>query len=69
MTAAYFYIQYRNGTYRETEYKTARMAKRAYELYDKQPEDSAKGWGWDTKYEAPTLDQQIRAKKLTKDSK
>ena len=57
---AYFYIKYLDGKYTEIEFKTQKMAKKAYDLYDKEPEDSAKGWGWDTKYETPTLSQQIR---------
>jgi hypothetical protein len=43
------------------------MARKAYKLYEKEPEDNAKGWGWDTKYENPTLSQQIRTKKITKE--
>jgi hypothetical protein len=43
------------------------MARKAYKLYEKEPEDNAKGWGWDTKYETPTLSQQIRAKKISKE--
>ena len=59
----YFHIEYKDGTYTEMEYKTSKAAQRAYENYSKNPEDSAKGWGWDTKYETPTLDQQIRRNK------
>ena len=62
--SAYFYIQYRDGTYVETEYKSEMGARRAYAKYGKNPEDNAKGWGWDTKYETPTLSQQIRKKKM-----
>lgn len=59
----YFHIEYRDGTYKEVEYKTSKAAERAFKNYSKCPEDSAKGWGWDTKYETPTLAQQIRKNK------
>lgn len=65
MSGAFFYIEYRNGSVTQIEFKTAQMARKAYKLYEKEPEDNAKGWGWDTKYEVPTLTQQIRAKKAT----
>lgn len=64
MSGAFFYIEYRSGKVTEIKFKTAKMAKKAYELYDKEPEDNAKGWGWDTEYETPTVAQQIRAKKV-----
>lgn len=64
MPGAYFYIEYRSGKITEIKFKTAKMAKKAYELYDKEPEDNAKGWGWDTEYETPTVAQQIRARKM-----
>lgn len=64
MSGAYFYIEYRSGKITEIKFKTAKMAKKAYELYDKEPEDNAKGWGWDTEYETPTVAQQIRARKM-----
>ena len=67
MSGAFFYIEYTDGSVTETEFKTAQMARKAYKLYEKEPEDNAKGWGWDTKYEAPTLTQQIRAKKANKE--
>jgi len=63
MSGAFFYIEYKNGSVTQIEFKTQAMAKKAYALYDREPEDNAKGWGWDTKYEAPTLTQQIRARK------
>jgi hypothetical protein len=63
MSAAYFYIEYKDGKCTQIEFKTQAMARKAYNLYDKEPEDNAKGWGWDTKYETPSLVQQIRAKK------
>ena len=61
--AAYFYIEYVDGSITEIEFKTAKLAKKMYEIYAKRPEDNAKGYGWDTKYDTPTLAQQIRAKK------
>lgn len=67
MSGAFFYIEYTDGSVTETEFKTAQVARKAYKLYEKEPEDNAKGWGWDTKYEVPTLTQQIRAKKANKD--
>ena len=65
MSGGFFFIEYADGRYTEIEFKTAARAKKAYELYAKEPEDNAKGYGWDTKYDAPTLAQQIRAKKLS----
>ena len=55
MPGAYFYVEYRNGKITEIKFKTAKMAQRAYELYDKEPETNAKGWGWDTEYETRWL--------------
>ena len=57
---AYFFIKYTDGKCLEIEFKTTAAAKKAYNLYAKCPEDNAKGYGWDTKYETPTLAQQIR---------
>jgi hypothetical protein len=67
MSGAFFYIEYKDGSVTEIEFKTASMARKAYKLYEKEPEDNAKGWGWDTKYETPTLSQKIRAKKISKE--
>ena len=64
MSGAFFYVEYKDGTITETEFKTVLGAKRAYGKYSKRPEDNAKGYGWDTKYDAPTLAQQIRARKV-----
>lgn len=64
MSGAFFYIEYRSGKITEIKFKTAKMAKKAYELYDKEPEDNAKGWGWEIKCEPLTLSQQIRARKI-----
>lgn len=66
MSGAFFYVEYNDGRITEIEFKTAKMAKEAYALYDRAPEDSAKSYGWDTKYETPTLAQQIRTKKISK---
>jgi hypothetical protein len=67
MSGAFFYIEYKNGSVTQIDFKTPAMARKAYNLYEKEPEDNAKGWGWDTKYDNPTLAQQIRAKKMTKE--
>ena len=67
MSGGFFFIEYNDGRITEIEFKTAKMAKQAYVLYDREPEDDAKAYGWDTKYEVPTLTQQIRAKKMTKE--
>ena len=67
MSGAFFYIEYNDGRITEIEFKTSKMAKQAYMLYDREPENNAKCWGWDTKYEAPTLAQKIRANKMTKE--
>ena len=63
MSGAFFFIEYNDGKVTEVEFKTPAMARKAYKLYDREPEDNAKAYGWDTKYEAPTLAQQIRARK------
>lgn len=63
MSAGYFFIEYKDGKYTEIKFKTTKMAEKAYKLYCKEPEDNAKGWGWDTEYDKPTLAQQIRQKK------
>ena len=64
MSGGFFYIEYEDGRMVEIEFKSADKAKKAYMLYDKEPEDNAKAYGWDTKYEEPTLAQQIRARKM-----
>ena len=63
MSGAYFFIEYRNGTCTQIEFKTPALARKAYQLYDKEPESSAKGWGWEIKYDPPTLSQQLRARR------
>ena len=67
MSGGFFFIEYVDGRITEIEFKDANKAKKAYMLYDREPEDNAKAWGWDTKYEAPTVAQQIRAKKANKE--
>lgn len=66
MNGGFFYIEYADGKVTEIEFKNAKMAKRAYDRYAKCPEDNARGYGWDTKYEKPTLTQQIRVNKINK---
>lgn len=63
MPGAYFYVEYRDGRVNQIEFRTAKSAKKAYDLYCKEPEDAAKGYGWEVKCEPPTLSQQIRAKR------
>jgi len=63
--SAFFYIDYKDGRTTEIRFKTAASAKKAYLLYEKEPEDNAKGWGWDTEYEQPTLTQQLRKKRMS----
>ena len=46
MSGAFFYIEYKNGSVTQIEFKTDQMARKAYNLYEKEPEDNAKGWGW-----------------------
>jgi hypothetical protein len=67
MSGAFFYIEYTDGSVTQIEFKTVQMARKAYKMYEKEPEDNAKGWGWDTKYEVPTLSQQIRENKMSKE--
>lgn len=67
MSGGFFYIEYADGAVTQIEFKTAAAAKKAYSVYAKEPEDNAKAYGWDTKYEKPTLTQQIRAKKANKE--
>ena len=38
MSGAFFYIEYKNGSVTEIEFKTAQMARKAYNLYEKEPE-------------------------------
>ena len=64
MTGAYFWIEYTDGRVTQIEFKSVSGAKKAYKLYDCEPEDNAQSYGWDTKYEVPTMTQQIRARKV-----
>lgn len=63
MSGAYFYIEYRDGRVTQVEFKTSASARKAYALYDREPEDEACGWGWEVRCDPPTLSQQIRTKK------
>lgn len=67
MSGGFFFIEYNDGRITQIEFKDADKAKKAYMLYDREPEDNAKIYGWDTKYEALTLAQQIRAKKANRE--
>ena len=60
--SAYFYIEYKSGKFTQIKFRTPKMAKKAYDLYCKEPEDDAKGYGWETEYDPPTLTQQFHAK-------
>ncbi len=64
--SAYFYIEYKDGSVQQINFKTPKMARKAYELYGKEPEDTATGWGWEIACDPPTLSQQLRAKKANK---
>lgn len=57
MSGAFFFIEYTDGRVVQIEFKTKKMAKKAYKMYDGEPEDGAKRWGWNIKYEDPTLAQ------------
>lgn len=63
MSGAFFYIEYRDGSVTQIEFKTSKMAQKAYNMYATEPEDNAKGYGWEIKCEPLTLSQQIRARK------
>jgi hypothetical protein len=64
--AAVFYIEYQDGRYSEIEFRTPTMARKAYNLYCKEPEDNAKTYGWETRSVPLTLSQQVRAKRAGK---
>lgn len=68
MSGGFFYIEYADGAVTQIEFKTSAAAREAFKLYSKEPEDTAKAYGWDTKYEKPTLTQQIRARKANKET-
>ena len=63
MSGAYFYIEYQDGRVTQVEFKTSASARKAYALYEREPEDNARCWGWEVRRDPPTLSQQIRAKK------
>jgi hypothetical protein len=63
MNGAYFYIEYRDGSVTQVEFKTAASAKKAYQLYEREPEVNARCWGWEVRCDPLTLSQQIRTKK------
>ena len=67
MRGAFFYIEYNDGTVTQIEFKTLEMARKAYNLYAREPEDNSKAYGYEVKCEPLTLSQQIRAKKMTKE--
>jgi hypothetical protein len=67
MSGGFFFIEYADGSVTQIEFKSTTMARKAFKMYEKEPEDNAKSWGWDTKYEVPTLSQQIRENKMTKE--
>lgn len=46
--SAFFYIHYKDGRATEIKFKSAAMAKKAFQLYAKEPEDNAESWGWET---------------------
>lgn len=66
MTGAYFFIEYVDGTVQQFEFKTAKNAQKAYNLYCGEPEENAKAWGWDIKEPNRTLRQEMRMKKFKK---
>ena len=66
MTSAFFYVEYNDGKVTQVEFKTVALARRAFNRFAKAPEDNVRGYGWDTKYETPTLTQQIRSRKMEK---
>ena len=67
MSGGFFFIEYTDGSVTQIEFKSTTMARKAFKMYEKEPEDNAKPWGWDTKYEVPTLSQQIRENKMSKE--
>ena len=49
--SAVFYIEYHDGKFTQIEFKTPAKARAAYNRYRKEPEDSAKAYGWEELYE------------------
>jgi len=62
MTKAVFYIQYDDGSYTQTVFESAIMAKRAYNRYAKRLEHNVKEYGWEVLSEPMTLSHRIREK-------
>ena len=60
---AVFYIEYQNGRVNQIQFKTAQRARKAYELYSKEPEADARSWGWELLCDPPTLSQVLRSRK------
>lgn len=50
VVGAVFSIEYRDGSVTQIKFRTAEKARQVYELYDLEPEDNAKGWGWEEVY-------------------
>jgi hypothetical protein len=44
---AVFYIVYLDGKRTEVKFKTDAMAQKAYKMYNSEPEENAKCWGWE----------------------
>lgn len=65
MKNALFYIAYEDGSVVETEFKTEKGAERAFNKYAKNPEPTAKGWGWEVQTLTGGISQMIRKKKVS----
>lgn len=63
MSGAYFYIEYTDGRVTQIEFRTPARAKKVYDLYCKEPEDTACGYGWEIKTDPPSLSQKIRTRR------
>jgi len=63
MKNAIFYIEYEDGRYVETEFDTLKKAERAYNKYYKNPEPTAKAYGWEARTLTGGISQLIRKKK------
>lgn len=59
-----FFIEYMDGRRTETSFSSAKLAKKAYQLYEKKPEANAKGWGWEE--DNPSLLSRHLSKKRVK---
>lgn len=64
MSAAYFYVEYRDGRYVEKDYPTVLGARRAYAKFSKNvpavPLGDVVGYGWEVRRPVPLLSEQIR---------